>query len=345
MLDTLKLSLSEYSVSSDAQLQVQPGLVDNATGELIGNNRLWRADGRTVTGSRAWHNGESFNVTIKANPHQPNAPSLCLVQFSVPKVAEGSNYRATDSEGTRRALAQAEAYLADIGISTNLRSAAVSRLDAFRVAVCSEPYDSYHPVFATLQGQRMRRRDYGRTFLWENTLQEICAYDKLEEMRRNKHSVEGLPPNSLRFELRALKMQKVRSWLGIQNAGELLANLDHLEHEYRAVMEKQLFKGEVTQAAKLTQGQVSEQLAAAKEHCGREWFTAWLHAVAINALGSDLDAVRAAIQDEANSRQAARKMTQKLDKAKLDAVATSVLGSSRRPLGELYTELREKVLA
>jgi hypothetical protein len=345
MLDTLKLSLSEYSVSSDAQLQVQPGLVDNATGELIGNNKLWRADGRAVCGSKAWHNGQDVNVTIKPNTHTTNGPSLCLVQFSVPKVALGSNYYPVSSYGAVRALRVVEKYLADIGISTNLKSAAVSRLDAFKVAVCSEPYDSYHPVFATLQGQRMRRRDYGRTFLWENTLQEICAYDKLEEMRRNKHSVEGLPPNSLRFELRALKMQKVRNWLGIQNAGELLANLDHLEHEYRAVMEKQLFKGEVTQASKLTQGQVREQLEAAKEHCGREWFEKYLLAVAYNALGGDVDAVKAALLEVAGTRQAARKMTKKLEAAHLDAVATSIQGSSRRPLGELYTELREKVLA
>jgi hypothetical protein len=218
-------------------------------------------------------------------------------------------------------------------------------MDAFKVAVCSEPYDAYYPVFATLQGQRMRRRDYGRTFLWENTLQEICAYDKLEEMRRNKHSVEGLPPNSLRFELRALKMQKVRSWLGFQNAGELVDNLDHVEREYRAVMRTKLFAGEVTQAAKLTQGQVAAQLAAAKEHCGREWFAKWLQAVAINALGGELEAVKAAIHAQADTRQSAHKMTKKLEEAKLDAVATSVLGSSRRPLGELYTELREKVLA
>jgi hypothetical protein len=345
MLDTLKLSLTEYSVSSGAKLQIQLGLADNATGELSGNNRLWWADGRAVTGSRAWHNGELFNVTIKPNPHAPGAPSLCLVQFSVPKVAEGSNYRATDSVGATRALRACETFLSEIGISTNLKTAAVSRLDAFRVAVCSEPFDAYRPVFSTLQGRRMQKRDYGRTFLWENTLQEVCVYDKLEEMRRNKHSVDGLPPNSLRFELRALKMQKVRSWLGIQNAGEVVDNLDHIEREYRATMQKQLFKGEVSQASKLTQGQVRDQLAAAKEHCGRYWFDNWLRAVAINALGEDLDAVKAAIQEEAGARQTALKMTKKLEDAKLDAMATSILGSSRRPLGELYTELREKVLA
>jgi hypothetical protein len=345
MLDTLKLSLTEYSVSSNAQLQVQPGLVDNATGELVGNTRLWSVDGRPVTGSRAWHNGQDVNVTIKPNTHTTNGPSLCLVQFSVPKVALGSNYYPVSSHGAARAMRLVEKYLADIGIKTNLKTAAVSRLDAFKVAVCSEPFDAYQPVFATLQGQRMKRRDYGRTFLWENTLQEICAYDKLEEMRHNKHSTDGLPPNSLRFELRALKTQKVRSWLGFREARDVLENLDHLEREYRVAMRTKLFKGEVTQASKLTQGQIREQLAAAKEHCGREWFEKWLLAVAYNALGADLDAVKAAIQEEAATRQVAYKMTKKLEAAKLDATATSILGSSRRPVGELYTELREKVLA
>ncbi len=344
MLDTLKLSLSEYSVSSNAQLQVQPGLVDNATGELVGNTKLWCADGRTVTGSRAWHNGQDVNVTIKPNTHTTNGLSLCLVQFSVPKVALGSNYYPASSYGAARALRVVEKYLADIGIKTNLKSAAVSRLDAFRVAVCSEPFDAYQPVFATLQGRRMRRRDYGRTMLWENTLQEICAYDKLEEMRSNKHSVEGLPPNSLRFEIRALKMQKVRAWLSFRDAGELLGNLDHVEHQYRAAMEKQLFKGEVTQASKLTQGQVHDQLVAVKEHYGQLRLEKYLLAVAYNALGSDIEVLKAAIAELAPSRQAAYKMNKQLEAAKLDATATCILGSSRRPLGELYTELREKVL-
>lgn len=345
MLDTLKLSLTEYSVSSDAQFQVQPGLLDNATGELVGNNRLWSAGGRTVTGSRAWHNGENFNITIKPNPHAPCAQPLCLVQFSVPKVATGTNFRAVDAAGTTRALAQAQKYLRDIGIKTKLASAAVSRLDAFRNAECSEPFAAYHPVLATLQGQRMRRRDYGRTLLWENTLSELCAYDKLEEMVRNKHSIEGLKRNVLRFEARALKMQKVRAWLGIENAGQLPDALPHIEQQYREMMRKQLFKGEVSHASKLTQGQVREQLEAAKEHCGREWFEKYLLAVAYNALGGDVEAVKAALLEVAGTRQAARKMTKKLEEAHLDAVATSIQGSSRRPLGELYTELREKVLA
>jgi hypothetical protein len=256
----------------------------------------------------------------------------------------GSNYYPASSYGAARALRVVEKYLADIGIKTNLKSAAVSRLDAFRVAVCSEPFDAYQPVFATLQGRRMRRRDYGRTMLWENTLQEICAYDKLEEMRSNKHSVEGLPPNSLRFEIRALKMQKVRAWLSFRDAGELLGNLDHVEHQYRAAMEKQLFKGEVTQASKLTQGQVHDQLVAVKEHYGQLRLEKYLLAVAYNALGSDIEVLKAAIAELAPSRQAAYKMNKQLEAAKLDATATCILGSSRRPLGELYTELREKVL-
>ncbi len=345
MLDTLKLSLSEYSVSSDANLQIQPGTWSPSTGEVTGNHRLWHDDIGTVTGSKAFHNGEFVNVTVRPNQHSSTGTGICLVQFSVPKVATGSNYEAADSKGTKRALRAVEKYLAEIGIKTSIKTAAVSRLDAFRCASCEEPFEAYHPVLVTLQGTRMRKRDYGSTFLWENTLQEICVYDKLEEMRRNRHSVAGLPPNSVRFELRALKKSKVRDWLGIQMASELPDALDHIEREYNAAMKKQLFKREVSEASRLTFGQVREQLAAAQETCGRYWFDRWLQSVAINALGEDLDAVRAAIQEAAGTRQVARKMTKKLEDAKLDATAMRVLGSSKRPLGELYTELRSKVLS
>ncbi len=344
MLDTLKLSLTEYSVSSDAQFQIQPGLVDNATGELIGSSKLWTAQGRTVTGSKAWHNGESITVDIKPNTHATMGASLCLVTFSVPKVANGSNYAPADSKGTVRALRTVQKYLAEIGVKTNLKTAAVSRLDAFRVAVCSEPYDAYRPVFAMLPGQRMEHRDYGRTHLWENTLQEVCVYDKLQEMRHNKHNIDGLPPNSLRFELRALKKQKVRSMFGFLHTQDVVENLDHLERQYRVVMEKQLFKREVIQGSKLTHGQALQQLQAAKEHFGARWFERLLLAKGCEALGPDTEVWKAALLEEAGTRQAAHKMVKKLEAAKLDAAASSISGSSRRPLGELYTELREKVL-
>jgi hypothetical protein len=345
MLDTLKLSLTEFSVSSDAQLQVQPPTWCPATGERPNNYKLWNSDAGIVEGTRAWHNGEFVNLDIKPDTHNVGGPSRCLVQFSVPKVATGSNYHPTDHKGTAEALCSVQKYLQTIGVYAELSEAHVSRADVFKVAECEEAFEAYHPVLSMLQGQRMRKRDYGTTFLFENTVQEICVYDKLEEMRRNKRSIEGLPLNSMRFEMRALKGQKVRSWLGISTAAELVSNLDHVQAQYRVAMEKQLFKAELSERSRLTRGQVAAQMQAAQETCGRYWFDAWLRSVAINSMSDDLDAVRAAIVDVTGSRKNGYKFLSKLEAAKLDATAMKVLGSSKRPLGELYSELREKVLA
>jgi hypothetical protein len=158
VIDTLKLSLTDYSVSSGADLIVQPPTRNNATGEISGNFNLWRSGSGYVEGSKAFHNGEEFNVTFKPG-HSPQGDSvLCLVQFSVPKVADGSNYHPTDYNGTERALGEVEDRLKGIGIRTNVQTAKLSRVDAFKTVEASEPYACYHPVLGMLRGTRMAKR-------------------------------------------------------------------------------------------------------------------------------------------------------------------------------------------
>jgi hypothetical protein len=343
MLDTLKLSLTDYEISSSPDLQVQPPTVNLGTGEVVGHHLLWRSRGGEIVGAKAFHNGESVNITLRPSDNKTFASALCLVQFSVPKVATGSNYHAVDHHGTQAALDAVQKYLDKVGIKTNVKTARVSRLDAFKTVEADESFPAYSPVLSMLSGQRMAKRDYGTTFLWANTQAEICAYDKLEEMSRHKQPVAHLPTNSLRFEVRALKGRKVRDWLGIENAGELPGALDHVRDCYNGMMEKHLFRPELSERHVLSAKTIELQLRQAKS-TERFWFRSWLSALAMQQLAQDLEAVKEAVAAVTDSRTQRSRILRELEQARVDAAALQILGPSKRPLGELYSELREKVL-
>lgn len=346
MIDTLKLSLTDYKVSSDADLIVQPPTRNNATGEMGGNFNLWRSGSGYVEGSKAFHNAEEFNVTIKPG-HSPQGDSvLCMVQFSVPKVADGSNYHPTDEKGAVRALEAIEARLKGIGIKTNVRSSKLSRLDAFKNAEAEESFESYHPVLSMLGPRRMPKRDYGTTFLWQNTLQEICVYDKREEMSRAKVALEGVAEHPLRFEWRLLKGRKVREALGgISTVADLLAGYDHVGQSYVATMEKHLFRASVRDITSLTARSILDQFTALKQAKKRYWFDDWLKARGLAAVIGDLAAVHEAIKLASDNTSTQSKIMAKLEAVQMDAAMMKIIGPSERTLAELYGELKTKVLS
>ncbi len=349
MIDTLKLSLTDYSVSLGADLDIQPSARNNATGEIQGVYPLWRNEGGTVEGVKAFHNGEDFNVTLKPMSNAEPGSIGCMVQFSVPKVAYDSNYHPTDHKGTEAALRIIEGHLKRVGIRTNIETASLSRVDLFKTVEAEEPYACYHPVLAMLRGKRMAKRDYGTTFLWGNTVQEICAYDKLVEMKQRKVSTAGLPRNSIRFEHRMLKGRKVRESLdGIRSVKDLLAGYDQVHATYREAMSKQLFSRSVGEIASTTATGLHAEMLRARDANGepprRYWFESWLKARGVSTVIDDLHVVREAVAMMTDNRATQLKINRKLDQAQMDAAAMKIVGPSKRPLGDLYTELKCKVL-
>lgn len=344
MLDTMKLTLEEYEVQPGAELELQPPPVNTASGELGAEHVLWRNGKYEVRGVKAWHNGERINITLKPRREAPGTQALAIVQFSVPKVATGSNYYPCDHKGTEAALDAVGKYLADVGIKTNLERATVGRLDAARTETMREPFAGYAPVLGRLQGKRTQRRDYGSTYLWGNTRWEACAYDKLEEMRHLKLSTAGLPANSLRMELRALKAAKVREMFGFKSVAELREGLDHVREVYRSQMEAQLFRHELPEDSMLSRSDLVQQLEAAREMSPR-WFTAWFRAWGMQQLAQDADALKYAVRQVAPTRATAHRIIREIEQGEREALALQKVGPSRRTWGELYEELREKVLA
>jgi hypothetical protein len=237
--------------------------------------------------------------------------------------------------------------LKSIGISTDIQTAKVSRLDVFKTVETEEPFECYHPVLSMLRGQRMAKRDYGTTFLWGNQSQEICAYDKRAEMQQRKVPTEGVPDHPLRFEWRMLKGRKVRESLGgISSVADLLAGYDHVRQSYAGTMEKQLFNRSVREVATVTASEIEEQLLASRaQGNSRYWFDNWLKARGLAAVIGNLDAVHQAVKSVSENRSTQQKIMRKLEAAQTDAMMMKIIGPSPRTLAELYGELKSKVLA
>ena len=346
MIDTLGLTLTDYKIDAGCDLQLMPSDINLLSGQLKSNHPLFiDSSGKAVEGKKAIHNAENFNFTIAPiSSREPNKISS-YVQFSVPKIESGSNYAPTNSEGTKAALKALEAHLKAIGVRTNIETAKLSRIDTFRNVIGDEPFTSYSPILQVMQGQRLSKRDYGTTYLWRNTQQEICVYDKVEEMKARKQSIVGATPNTIRFEYRLLNGKKIQKTLGMTTVADLLSAPDHVEDTYRKSMKQLLFKAEsVPDSESLTVMEVEAELKYFLNQ-GGHWFERWIKANGMRGMSAaDYEAITKAAERIAPNRTALRRIRNTVKDARMDALNLETITPSKKTLGELYTELQTKVL-
>lgn len=256
MLDTLKLCLEDWEIKQGAELLIQPSPVNYATGELTSHFPLWRnSKGEMEMGSKAYLNTQNLNLDIK--PFSNGRGGIqCFVKFSIPKIHNGENYYSVGKEGTLAVLKKVEGELKEAGIKTNIEEASLSRIDTFQNVITEEPFYSYSPLFSLLQANRKMRRDYGTTFLWSNTQQELCIYDKLTEMENRKIETSSYPAQTMRFEWRLLNKKKIETVMGFSKVRELPAQWGELKEKHREIWQKDIFKMEVEEVEILASKQV-----------------------------------------------------------------------------------------
>ncbi len=348
MIDTLQLLLHDYD-ASDADLELQPATINLKTGTMNGNFPLYKSGARMVEGKRAFNNDGPCRVTIKAIQarDERGIQPLCTVSMEVPKVAGGSNYHPTDKRGAEAALAIVQKHLSDIGLKTNVMDAQPARLDAFRNVVADEPYSCYAPVLGLLRGSRMEKRGYENGHLWENGVQQVCVYDKIQKMQRDKLPVEGLPSNSIRFEMRLLKSQKVRDTLEVKTARELLESYDAIVQVYERTMKKQLFSHSVNAVEAMVASDLRAQVKWFQSTYGRNWEDYWLKACGVKYLTAraTLESVLEVLDECGADKSKKSRMRSKMDKSRFDVEALRCIGPSKRTTGQLYEEMREKVFS
>ncbi len=343
MIDTLLLNIPEYAVKSGHCLSVARGIDNHETGETTGANLLWCVDGAEQRGAFGLYDAPHFNLRLRPLSFAQDVVQ-CTVQFSAPKLASGDNYAPANAATLKTALKHLQTGLDDVGIACNVYSATVSRLDATRNVISDEPFSSYYEVLSKLRCKfKHKYKDYGNSFLLHNTQQQINIYDKLAEMAHNKLDVSTLP-NTVRFEQRWIKPQKVKNVLGMSLISDITKNLDIVEEQYRLSMENKLFSLSTPDFDVLTSHQIAEELKFFIDRGDKNWFDAWFNIQIYRSLPS-IKSIIDALEGIAVNSGTKSKIKNKLHRVQMDAFAFEPAIKGRKTSSQLYEELKRKVLA
>jgi hypothetical protein len=220
-----------------------------------------------------------------------------------------------------------------------------SRLDLFRNVIADEPYCCYAPVLQLIEGTRMEKRGYENGFLWENGQQQVCAYDKIQKMVRDKLKTSGLPANTIRFEMRLLKSRKVRDVLNVSTARELLDSYDGILEAYEKTMRQQLFRHEVRDVEAMFASDLEKGMAYFKENFGRNWLQKYWQVCGYQFVSehASKETILAAVSRVESDKSKLSRLRSNLESTRFQNSALFLCGQSKRTTGQLYEEMREKV--
>jgi len=344
MIDTLKLMLNEYEITSESELRVQPGSYQVGTGETLEYPLFETREHSSYYGSKAYLNSENWNLTLKPLPGGRTVGAF--LQFSVPKNYYGSNFYSVGEQGTKAVIDKVEGELKEKGVHTPLNEADISRVDTFKNIEPEEPFSSYYSLFSLLKARKAVQRGYGTTFLLSNSQQEFCVYDKLEEMRERNLETSNLP-NTMRFEHRLLNKQKVQNTYGMSRVSELFKG------GYEVIREKQveswknsLFNFTAEEVVLLGSRQLEQEMRVFRDKFPKNWFSRFLRSYGAYYLASfaGKEVVVEALQNFEADRMKVWRAVQLLEEAEQELLVLKQEEGSSKTLGVLYEELRKKVL-
>lgn len=342
MLDTVKFYTDDFSISDDAEIEIRLADVNYKTGEQNNQKLFQRSGGQWVSGAKAFLNTDRLNVTVK--PNNLTKDTWLWVQLSVPKFVTGDNFYPLSSADAKGFSKELERKLKDYGIGVTASDLKISRLDAFSNVYADESFRDYIPVFQLLRAKRQNRRDYGSTFLWENTQRQLCVYDKLAEIHNRGFEIQGLPENTIRFEYRLLRSKSVNDALKIKTVGNLFDNLGSVREMYLKAMEYHLFSLETSEVRNLVSSEIRTVVSHYYKTGGRYWADNMLKDYgAYSFARGGLSELENVIEEFSGSRMTAYRVAKKVREARNRVALLEVLECGKT-IEQLYQELKDKVL-
>ena len=349
MIDTLKVHLEDIEVKDGANLIIQPSPYDVGTGELLADYPLYQDEaGKVISGAKGYINNERWNLTLRAGLREG-----AFVHFSIPKLINGNNFYPTSREQASEAISQVGRELWDSGVHCEINEGEMSRVDTFGNIQTEEAYSAYTPLFNLMKAKRQYKRDYGTTFSWMNTQQELTIYDKLEEMRRRGGMTEGYPDRTMRFEYRLLNKRKIQNILGFSAVKDIPERWDDIGEKYKSAWREHIFRLGVNDVELLAGEQIESELRHFKAKFGRNYFDKYLKAFGAYSLSKlvteeGLRLALESIERDHNFEARRKKVSRALDvlqQAKREVALLRNEGKGEKTLKDLYLELQEKVLA
>jgi len=350
MIDTMQLCLSNWEVADNSRVTIKPSPMDYGTGELTADFPLWSSSkGKEIRGAGAYFNNDDLQVDVRAYVY--GAPQ-CFVKFSIPKIHNGENYYSVGRDGTQAVLNRVEGELYEAGIKADIEQASISRIDTFKNVITDEPFMAYSPLFSLLKASRRQRRDYGTSFLWSNTQQELCIYDKIAEMEKKKIETSHYPAQTMRFEYRLLNKRKIDNVIGFSEVRELPARWEELEKNFIKVWKKNIFNRTVEEIEVLSSQQVKILLEVFREESERNYINMLFNFWGTYTAGRDFGieplkiAIREIEEQKGTDKETINKKVYRAGKKLQEAQRKRelLLGRSQsKTMAGLYKELQEKV--
>lgn len=346
-LDTVHLQLTDYSVSEESTLTVQPSPYLASTGELVSDFNLFRDNsGKMHTGSKAYLNvPDRFQLTLQPFS-KSQAGVSCFLQFSVPRVYYGNNYYSVGEEGSQAVFNNIQKELWEHGIHTDISEASICRLDTFKNIEQEEPFPSYAPLLGMLKMRRGVDRAYPEGFLMKNTQQQFCIYDKIAEMQKRKVDTSPYPDKTMRFEHRCMNKQKVEKVFGFSSVSALFSGgYQEVKKQQVEQWRKNLFSQTVEEVITIGARAIEEELSYFKQRYERNWFDWFLKSYGAYHLAqvAGVEVVKLALQNFEPDRMKLWRAEKTLEQAKRDIDMLQQIEGKDKTLGTLYMELREKV--
>jgi len=169
--------------------------------------------GEMVWGSRAYHNApkEMGNLSINIDFRG------CEITFNPSKLLGKFSGELATPEEVHQTAGVIEKYLSEIGISTNLSSYKLTRVDIAKDREMDDLFFTYKPAIVLLKSPRQKtRREYDDGISFGNKQRQDCFYDKGLEM-----NPEDGGSKLMRSEFRLLKSESVDSVLNISHFMQL----------------------------------------------------------------------------------------------------------------------------
>ena len=228
-VDTIKLSSSEFDVSSSSDIQILPHLV-NLNGETEERTALFQdSAGREHYGQKAFINEDNYNVTIKNG--------YLFIQLNANKLSHPYELQ-TDREKREAEIRSVTNAIKESGIECDFDEMNVSRLDLCKQKQMEHSLMTYHSVFSALSAKRQISRVHGDTFLFMNKSRGTQFYDK---------SIEAEIPNMknlIRGELQLKNGKTVQRHTPIKTLSHLLqTDTEEITDIYNRQLRDTLFSG------------------------------------------------------------------------------------------------------
>jgi hypothetical protein len=264
-IDKITLSTTDFAIKDIKQLAIAPNIKkqgdDHAT-----ETPLFIYKNEPINGSKAWHNaGEelgNFAVNIDCRGMQIVwNPSKMLGKLS------GELSTPQEAYNTSEIL---QGYLKDIGISTDINSHKVSRIDLAKDRNMQDKVFTYSEALSLLNARRENKKTlYPDGLTLGNKSRQGCFYDKGLELTNEK-------TNQMRCELRLLKSKPIRTALDVSHFHQVKQITPEALHTcYTDYINKDLYKlGDFNQLSFDFMSEVSILKSFQKQ--GRNAFEKWI---------------------------------------------------------------------